>query len=218
MQLRDHYDAYLALLLRGDRAACAQLVRQALEAAVPIQALYTELFRASLYEVGDLWETNRISVACEHLATAVTESVMSQVVAPVLFAHAPVGRYMIVSCVANEHHQIGARMVADLAELQGWDTCFLGAGTCLPDLLRAIDERHPDVLALSTAMSSQLPALRQAIEAVRGAHPHLPIWVGGQMFRWGGHGLAEQYAHVTMFSCVDGLEEALQQFGAGSSS
>jgi methanogenic corrinoid protein MtbC1 len=213
MTLNDHYDEYLACLLRGDRAGCTRFVREWLADGVAIKLLYSDVFRASLYQVGELWQSNRISVATEHLATAITESVMSQVVAPALFGHEPVGRSLIVSCVANEYHQVGGRMVADLAELQGWDTYFLGANTPMADLLTMIGEKRPDVLALSTAFYSNLPTLRGEIEAVRQRYPNLPIWLGGQMFRWGGQELAQQYPQLRLFTSLDDYETELQQFG-----
>ena len=47
---------------------------------------------------------------------------------PVIFDsdRQPLGR-VISACVAGELHEIGARMVADLFEMAGWDTTFLGA-------------------------------------------------------------------------------------------
>jgi MerR family transcriptional regulator, light-induced transcriptional regulator len=213
MKINDHYDAYLASLLRGDRAFCANVVRQALAAGMPIKALYSDLFHTSLYQVGQLWQTNQISVAAEHLATATTESVMSQVVAPTLFSHDPIGRSMIVACIANEFHQIGGRMVADISETKGWDTYFMGANTPMVDLLNMIEKQHADVLALSIAVFFNLPTLRTVIEEVRRYYPDLPIWLGGQMFCWGGHELSEQYSGVSVFSSLNQLEIELDRFG-----
>lgn len=215
MTITDQYDEYLAHLLRGERTDCARIVRELLDAGVGIKTLYSDLFGATLCQVGELWQANRISVATEHLATAVTENVMSQVVAPTLFGHEPTGRSMIVTCVANEFHQIGGRMVADIAEMKGWDTWYLGANTPLPGLLAMIDEKHPDVVAFSTAVYFNLPNLRSAIEALKMRHPQTPIWLGGQMFRRGGSELEEQYSLVKRFTSLDEFEGALECLAAG---
>jgi methanogenic corrinoid protein MtbC1 len=216
MKLDEHYGAYLASLLRGDHATCARVVHQALAEGVAIAELYSDLFRASLYEVGELWQSNRISVATEHLATAITESVMSQVVGPALFGHEPIGRTLIVACVTNEYHQVGGRMVADLAELQGWDTYFLGANTPLPDLLDLLADKRPDLLALSVAFYANFPTLQGGIEAVRRRHPDLPIWLGGQMFRWGGQELAQAYPNLRLFQSLDDYQTGLQHFAGAA--
>src|SRR6056297_1720566 len=67
----DCYDDYLMSLLAGDRRRCRDFVRQLLDQGVGVKILYSDLFRNSLYEVGSLWENNQVSVATEHLATAV---------------------------------------------------------------------------------------------------------------------------------------------------
>jgi MerR family transcriptional regulator, light-induced transcriptional regulator len=64
------YQTYLNALLNGRRKECQDMVHQLLKAKVEIKELYTDLFRRSLYTVGELWENNRITVANEHLATA----------------------------------------------------------------------------------------------------------------------------------------------------
>jgi methanogenic corrinoid protein MtbC1 len=206
------YDRYVNSLLRGDLLSCSSIVRQLLANGVAVRSLYSDLFRESLYHVGELWETNRITVATEHLATAITERVMGQVVAPLLYNHGAVGRSMIISCVANEFHQVGGRMVADIAEMKGWDTCFLGANMPLQDLLTLVEEKRPDLLAFSTALYGNLPRLQQAIEAVRGRYPELPIWLGGQMFRWGGQELAEQYPQVKILPDLDRFDQELESY------
>ena len=42
-----------------------------------IPDIYRDVFQDALYEIGTLWETNQISVAEEHMGTAITQYVMS---------------------------------------------------------------------------------------------------------------------------------------------
>lgn len=178
------YETYLAALLRGDRAECGRLVQELLARDVPVKDLYQHLFQRALYRVGELWENQEISVAVEHLATAITER-MFTLVQPRVFAGPPRSRTIIVACAPNERHQIGARMIADLCELRGWRGDFLGADTSISRLLTRIDNRKPSLLALSVALPTCFPSLIQAIDAVTAAYPGLPILAGGQAFRYG---------------------------------
>ncbi len=66
------YKHYFKALVSGDRSRCAETVSQLIEKNTTAQIIYTDLFQKSLYEIGELWEQNRISVAVEHLATAIT--------------------------------------------------------------------------------------------------------------------------------------------------
>lgn len=179
------YNTYLAALLKGDRAQCHAIIQDLVARDVDIRDIFLNYFQRSLYQVGELWEINKISVATEHLATAITEGLLA-LVYPKLFSAEHTGKKAIVSCAVNEYHQIGGKMVADIFELNGWDSRFLGASTPQDDLLKFIHETQPDVLALSLSIYSNLPKLLKTTDAIRGNFMHLDIIFGGQAFRWGG--------------------------------
>ena len=202
------YRNYLTALLAGDRAACAPVVQDLLAEGVGLKTLYVQLFQRSLYQIGELWEHQRVSVAVEHLATAITERMLTLVQGQV-FGGQPRDRTIIVACVADEYHQLGGRMIADFCELRGWRGYFLGANTPLPDLLSLIAARRPTLLGLSLSVYFNLPALLKALDAVRGAHPDLPILIGGQAFRWGGLAAVQGYANVAFIDSFEELEARL---------
>ena len=147
----NEYRDYLDNLLSGNRQACMDVVQRLLDEKVGVRAIYLDLFQRSLYDVGSMWERNEISVAVEPLATAVTERLMS-LVYPVLFRGERVNKKAVVACVANEYHQIGGRMVADIFELNGWDSYFLGANTPTSSLIDMISRTEPDIVGLSLAV------------------------------------------------------------------
>lgn len=205
------YHPYLQHLIQGNRRACRKVVEELLDRNVDIKALYLDLFQRSLYDIGDLWAQNRISVAVEHMATAITESLFP-LVYPRLFMAEHNGRKAVISCVANEFHQIGGKMVADIMELNGWDAYFLGADSPLPDLLAFLDAKEPDMAGLSLSLGDNLPRLIEAVEAIRANHPSLPLIVGGQAFRDGGASMLESYPGVTLIRSLPELERHIRAF------
>ncbi|MBM9537820.1 cobalamin B12-binding domain-containing protein [Desulfobulbus alkaliphilus] len=208
MITEDVYQNYLALLLNGNRRACSRMVQQLLDRDIDIQTLYADLFQKSLYEVGLLWEFNRISVAKEHLVTAITEGLLN-LVYPRLFEKAGScsrnGGKVITSCAANEFHQIGGKMVADIFELNGWDSQFLGANTPVDHMLAHIQDENPDLVSLSVSVYCNMPALKDGVEAIRGNFHHLDILVGGQAFNWGGAEIIKNYPGTTYVPSLDQL-------------
>lgn len=198
------YRRYLEGLLTNNRQQCRVCFEQWLAATPELRTLYEDLVRRSLYEVGDLWERGRISVATEHLATAISESLLN-LTYPRLFARPRLGKSAVVTCVANEYHQIGGKMVADLFELNGWRGYFLGANTPVRDVQALIAEKQPDVVALSVASAFSLDALISGAGEIRAAFPKVPILVGGQAFRWGGR---ERVEHLPGVRCLASLGEA----------
>lgn len=175
--------SYLQSLLRGERHVASRLVLDAVEAGTGIRDVYMYVFQRTQHEVGCLWQTNRLSVAQEHYCTAATQLVMSQLY-PYIFAGPRNGHTMVATCVAGDLHEIGVRMVSDFFEMDGWDTFYLGANTPNASLLRTIEERGAEVLAISATMTFHLRAVRELIAALRGteAGRRVKILVGGYPF------------------------------------
>lgn len=175
---------YLAAQLAGDRReALRLLVDEGLLRGIPLQDIHLKIIQPAQYEIGRLWQENRISVAQEHLATAISQLALSH-----LYRHLPRdpsnGKVIMVSCVEGELHEVGARMASDFLEMAGFDVRFLGANVPTGHLVRMVREQTPDLLALSVSMTYHLPALRTALDQVRALAPRLPIAVGGLAFTW----------------------------------
>ncbi len=205
------YRRYTASLVAGDRKECAALVQSLVESGADLKSMYVDLFQRSMYEIGELWENNRISVAVEHLATAITQHMLTLLHAR-LFAGAPRGPAILVACVAGEYHQLGARIVADLCELRGWRSRFMGSDTPVASLLEAIEVHRPALLGLSVSVHANTRSLEEALNGVGSAYPQLPILVGGQAFRWGALDALGKYRNVTPVPSLDHLEEQLAAY------
>lgn len=205
------YAQYLSALLAGDRAQCARIVQELVSAGTQVKHIYADLFQRSQYRVGELWECQRISVAVEHLATAITERMLTLVQRQV-FSGMARERTIIIACVADEYHQLGGRMIADFCELRGWRAPFLGANTPLADLLQLIKERRPNLLGLSLSIYFNLPALLEALDAVSIRFPDLHILVGGQAFRWGAKAALQPYPKAKYIESLDELEQSMEAY------
>jgi methanogenic corrinoid protein MtbC1 len=175
---------YLAAQLAGDRReALRLLVDEGLLRGIALQDIHLKVIQPAQYEIGRLWQENRISVAQEHLATAISQLALSH-----LYRHLPRdpsnGKIVMVSCVEGELHEVGARMASDFLEMAGFDVRFLGANVPTSHLVHMLREQKPDLLALSVTMTYHLPALRAALDQVRALFPQLRIAVGGLAFSW----------------------------------
>lgn len=179
----DVYQQYLEALCQGDRRSAQAVARTALERGADIRDLYLHVFQPALYEVGRLWETNQFSVAQEHLATAITQSIMAQL-AGELLARPPLGRTLLATCIGGEHHEIGIRMISDFFELEGWDVVYLGANVPIPDVVQMVASQRADLLAISVTLNSHVTRAHELIVAVRAspAGARCRIMVGGQPF------------------------------------
>ncbi|CAN5719092.1 hypothetical protein BH23CHL2_BH23CHL2_12230 [soil metagenome] len=170
---------YLDALIVPSRLQALETVIHALRAGMPPLDLYVDVIGWAHHRIGDLWERNEISVSQEHVATAISQLALSQIY-PSLPRKQPAGRTAIVACVEGELHDMGARMVADMLETEGFEVVLLGANPPTDSLGQMVRDLSPDVVGLSVSMESFLPAAVQAVERIREAGPEeIQILVGG---------------------------------------
>jgi methanogenic corrinoid protein MtbC1 len=60
------------------------VARQALAEGMGVAGLYQRVIAPAMWRIGDLWEQGAISVADEHLATALTHQAMAGIYDPAL--------------------------------------------------------------------------------------------------------------------------------------
>ncbi len=202
----EQYSTYQSNLLSGSRSVCSQIVSDLIRSNISIKELYIHLFQRSLYEVGTLWEMNKISVATEHMCTAITESLIN-LCYPAIFSANHTGQKAVITCTPGEFHQIGARMVADHFELHGWDGYYLGSDTPTDELIKFTMEKQPDLLAISISVSFNLPSLMTLVQKFRDHFSDLNILIGGQGFRWGGADTFRTMENIHLITSLDELEQ-----------
>ncbi len=179
----DRLEAYLAAILAGDRRKAYRLVDEVREGGTDLSRLYVDVFQPAMREIGRLWQENAITVADEHVATAITQAAMARAFEQVFVWDEGIGRSLVAACADTERHEVGLRMICDLLELRGWDTTYLGASVPLESLVSMTQRKRPDVVALSATITPHLPRLRAMIEGIRDAMPEAPlILVGGRPF------------------------------------
>lgn len=176
-------DLYLQAILQGQRQVAVGIALEAAREGHSLPDIYGEVLQDAMYEVGRRWEANHITVAQEHMATAITQHVIAHLYP--LIPPAPLVRgRMVITGVEGELHQVGPNIVADVLESAGWDVRFLGANTPTASVLNAVEEHRADVLGISATMLFNLPNVRRLIAEAR-ALPgrNMRIILGGSAFR-----------------------------------
>ena len=78
-----------------------------------------------------------------------------------------------------EQHALGARMVADFLEADGWEVLLLGPGAPAQDLVELVDLERPHLVALSTSTAGVLPGVVEVLARAAALRPRPFIVVGG---------------------------------------
>ncbi len=179
--LADLASRYLEYLLQGDRQGASRAILAAVEGGQPVRDIYLQVFQRAQQEIGRLWQLNRVSVAQEHYCSAATQLIMSQLYSRI-FNTERVGRTLVATSVGGDLHEIGIRMVSDFFEMEGWDTFYLGANSPTSAVLETVQQRRPDLVAISATMPYHLRDVAALVEALRSLPQAPPVVVGGQAF------------------------------------
>jgi len=174
----------LEALRAADGPGAYRIVSRALREGMGVPGLYQRVVAPAMHQVGTLWETGALTVADEHMATALTNRVLSALRPPFRIeageaATAPGGR-VLLAAVEGEQHALGLRMASDVLEDAGFQTIYLGADVPTEALLQAVRSLSPDLLALTATMPGLAPRLEEVASSVRRIHPRIELLIGGQ--------------------------------------
>jgi methanogenic corrinoid protein MtbC1 len=159
----------------ADRFGAVRRARQLLDAGVDDTVL-AEVVGDAQRHVGSLWQSDAWTVAQEHTATAIAESVLAT-----LDDARPQGRTrgrVVMVAADGEWHVLPARLAARAFEQAGIGVRFLGGSVPPSDLVRTLPTTGVDAVAVSVTLSRNLPGAARSIAACHAVG--LPVVVGGQ--------------------------------------
>ncbi len=177
----DIKENYINHLLAGNTRGAIQIIEEAAKIGIRLEDIYIEILQNVMYEVGDLWHKQIITIDKEHYCTSTTQMALSQFYSTI-FSKPRKGLKIITCSVGSELHEMGIRMVSDLFEYNGWDSVYLGAGVPKEALLHAIKEHKPNMVGLSVTMPQHLPLCLEYVSAIRETFKDVKIAVGGRAF------------------------------------
>ena len=169
-----------AALLAGNQRAALFVVSQCLDAGRSLVEVELHVIEPALYDIGEKWQANQVTVAQEHMATAIVQSVMTVALlrSP---PPSPIDTRVLLACVEGNNHMVGLRMVADAFQLSGWEVQYLGANVPTRALVQQVMEWKPDLVGLSVSFPQQLRVVKAVIAGLieHLGHARPAVIVGG---------------------------------------
>ncbi len=205
---QSHFLAFYNALVDGDKDGCANLVQSLIEEGVYLKDIYVELFQKSLYRIGKLWDDNKLSIPEEHMATRIIEYLINR--------FAPVGKSnsnkkVVIACIDKEFHEIGAKMVSNIFELNGWKSYYLGASVPNKEILKFVKRIDPDIIALSWSLYLNLGRFLEVLDHLTRFFPTKKILIGGQALSENPNNILKKYKNIEYIESLDSLESYLKK-------
>lgn len=179
----DILERYLDALLRGDRKQCRGVIEKTLQSGTPANSVYMDITWPIMTEIERLVRLDKITPTEEHLATRINRTIVDQLQNK-LPRRPSKHKKIVVCCAPSELQELGAQIMADLFESDGWEVRFPGGGLTNDDILAFINEYSPDILLIYGTSPKQAPDVRRLIDTIKdiNAWPDMRIMVSGGLF------------------------------------
>ncbi len=168
-------------VLTGDAPAALSAAREALDAGVEPVALVSDGISPAMGEVGRLFEEGEYYVPDLLMAARATKEIFT-ILRPLLAQTGvkPTAR-VVLGTVQGDLHDIGKNLVAAMLEGGGFEVVDLGVDVPPEKFIAAVKEQQPHILGLSALLTTTMPAMRKAMEALgaAGVREQVKIMVGG---------------------------------------
>lgn len=176
-------ERYLSGLLDGDRSHCRTIIEETLQSGIPANQVYMDVIWPIMNEIDRLYRRDIISSAQESFATRINRMIVDQLQNK-LPQKARVAKKIVVCSAASEQGELGAQMIADFFESNGWEVRFLGSSVNNDDITEFVQAYQPDLLTIYGMQARNAPDIRRLIDVLRtiNACPQMRIMLSGGVF------------------------------------
>lgn len=168
-------------VIEGDIDGAREIAREAINAGVPALKLVNAM-SSGMTEVGKLLES-RVYFVAEVLVSAEAMSQALEILKPHL-GREESKKYqgkIVLGTVAGDIHDIGKNIVATLLQTAGFEVIDLGVDVPAEKFIEKIREFKPDILGLSSLLTTSLPEIKNVVEKLKaaGLRDKVKVIVGG---------------------------------------
>ncbi len=157
-----------------------------IQASLKIYQEYTKIFdtpdffdkilKPVMYKIGDDWATGKISIATEHVASNVAQTLV-KIIMDQVTGNANKKKVLICVPLGEEHH-LGCDVLETYLSIKGFKVYNMGTSMPTESILNFIDNNNPDVVLLSITLEDNLSAGQRLVRKIKERF-NIPILVGG---------------------------------------
>ena len=165
----------------GNHAEIETLVQRAIDNHTDPDTVINEALTGAMEIVGKRFAANEIFVP-EMFVSALTMKKGLELIRPLLTRTGAQSKgSIVIATVKDDIHDIGKNLVAMMLEGGGYNVVDLGVDQSAKKLVSKVRELKPDVLALSTLLTTTMPQMEKVIGTLEaaGLRGSVKVMVGG---------------------------------------
>jgi len=170
-----------AFLSQGKMDEVKKLTQKALQEGDSPEVILNQGLIPAMEKIGARFKNGDIYIP-EVLIAARAMHAGMDVLKPILSkSNTPMAGKIVIGTVKGDLHDIGKNLVIMLLEGGGFEVVDLGVDVSSETFLRAVDQHHPHVVAMSALLTTTLPEMKKTIDALKqaGLKGRVKTLVGG---------------------------------------
>ena len=144
-----------------------------------IEDFYEDLLRPLLYQVGDLWEKNKIDVATEHVCSNVARGLIQKIIEETK-RRTRKEQTILLCCPEGEQHNLGCCVIESVLLARGYKVLNASPSAPSDSIMRYLkNTQQLDAIIISVTLLDNIGTAERLIRSIR-ANSDIPILIGGQ--------------------------------------
>lgn len=182
MKTDEFLNKIIESVLDQDEEAVEKSVEEALNADVDPMVIINDGLTVSLKKVGDLFAEEIFFlpelIGCGEIVTNVMKKIETKLKGNTAIKKKGL---VLIATVKGDVHDIGKNLVVLLMRASGYEVVDLGKDVSVSTIVEKINELGPDIIALSSLLSTTMPGQKNTIQAIEeaGIRKKVKIMVGG---------------------------------------
>jgi MerR family transcriptional regulator, light-induced transcriptional regulator len=135
-----------------------------------------KILRSVMYEIGDLWASNKLSVASEHIASNIANDLVKIIGERISKSD---GRGKILVCTPpGEEHNLGCNILDSYLQSKRYKVFNLSPNAPSEDMINFIKDKKPDLVLVSITLEDNIKPGQRFVKKIAGKY-NIPVFVGG---------------------------------------
>ena len=137
---------------------------------------FDKILKPVMYQIGDDWANNKISIATEHVASNVAQTLVKIIMDKVSTSG---NKKKVLLCVpVGEEHHLGCDVIETFLTSKGYKVFNMGTSIPTESILHFIEHNNPDIVMVSITLEDNLKAGQRLVKKIKDNFK-VPIVIGG---------------------------------------
>ena len=146
-----------------------------------LDQFYERIMTPVMAEIGYLWSEGKLSIATEHVASNIANSLVKVISDENKKSKRDKGKIVLTTPV-GEDHNLGCNVLDSFLVSKGFTTYNLSPSTPAESLIEFIKTLKPDALIVSITLEDNIKSGQRMVKKIHEVYKKLPIFIGGLAF------------------------------------